>query len=74
MALRVNSECWCEAGAENRSAASRCGDVATSICAGCGLALCDSHEICCPMCLGVTCSDCDHVCRLAGEPALTKAA
>jgi len=77
MSLRVNSERWCESGSEvvsSRGHLLRCGDVATSICDGCGVALCDSHEKFCPVCFGVTCPHCDHICQSRVESSLTKAA
>jgi hypothetical protein len=75
MTLIVNSERWCEAASEveSQDRGRCCGDVATSVCEVCGVALCDAHEICCLICFGVTCSTCDHACRSL-KPSTTKAA
>jgi predicted sulfurtransferase len=66
MTLKVYAERWCEcviAPGPVRSRPLRCGDVAISLCEGCGTPLCDSHEIICSRCLGVTCLNCDHSCK-----------
>jgi hypothetical protein len=76
MTLRVESERWCESAINpsNTFGHSCCGDVATSVCEGCGLALCESHEVVCRSCLGVNCGNCMHTCRLTPPTALTTAA
>jgi hypothetical protein len=65
MTLSIDAERWCECvigpGAV-RNRPLRCGDVATSLCEGCGIALCESHEIFCDRCKRITCLKCDHDC------------
>jgi len=65
MTLSVDAERWCECvigpGAD-RNQPLRCGDVAIELCEGCGIALCESHEIVCGRCTCVTCLNCNHVC------------
>jgi hypothetical protein len=68
--LRVDSERWCESVIDPPASLDQfacCGDVATSVCEACGQALCETHEVLCPICYGVTCSTCDHVCRLTPQ-------
>jgi hypothetical protein len=65
MTLKIEAERWCDcviAPGPVRDQALRCGEVAISLCDGCGTALCESHEILCSNCLGLTCLNCDHVC------------
>jgi hypothetical protein len=65
MTLRIDSERWCECVPESgivQAQFIRCGDIAISICGGCGLALCEAHEILCPDCSAVTCVYCEHAC------------
>ena len=66
MSLQVEAERWCEsviAPGSIRNRPVRCGDVAISLCEGCGIPMCESHEIVCSQCLGVTCVNCDHSCK-----------
>ena len=77
LTLRVDSERWCESVISPPASldwSACCADVATSLCEACGQALCETHEVLCPTCFGVTCPNCDHVCRLAPHSALIKAA
>lgn len=65
MALRIESERWCECvigPGSVRNRPLRCGDIAMSLCDGCGIPLCESHEIICPTCFSATCLNCDHAC------------
>ena len=66
MTVKVDAECWCQsvvAPDSARNQPARCGDVAISLCEGCGIPMCESHEIVCSQCLGVTCLNCDHTCK-----------
>lgn len=66
MTLKVDAERWCEsvvAPGSVRNRPVRCGDVAISLCEGCGIPMCESHEIVCAQCFGVTCLNCDHTCK-----------
>jgi hypothetical protein len=77
LTLRVESERWCESILTPNPSLSQsacCGDVATSVCEACGVALCESHERVCPNCFGVNCRNCQHVCRLTTQSAWSKAA
>jgi predicted sulfurtransferase len=70
MTLKIEAERWCDcviAPGPVRDQPLRCGEVALSLCDGCGTALCESHEILCSHCLGVTCLNCDHACHHDAE-------
>lgn len=70
MTLSIDSERWCEfviVSGSIRNRLLRCGDVATSLCDGCGSALCQAHEILCTNCSCVSCLNCDHSCQLDTE-------
>lgn len=65
MTLKIDSEPWCEcvtSPGSVRNRPLRCGDIAISLCDGCGIPLCESHEIVCHNCFSVTCLNCDHAC------------
>lgn len=65
MKLIVESERWCEAVISHvvqAAQSARCGDVATTLCTACGVALCDDHESICDRCGRSFCSTCDHTC------------
>ena len=47
----------------------RCGKIAWTLCAACGTALCETHEMVCQHCDRSFCSNCEHVCRVAGQAA-----
>ncbi len=65
MTLVVRSERWCET-VVARSVTSgnpiRCARVATSLCTGCEVAVCEDHERYCKECQQSFCPRCDHVC------------
>ena len=77
MTLKIEAERWCEcviAPGPVRARPLPCGEVAISLCEECGTALCQSHEILCSHCLGVTCLNCDHACRRDAENVEIQAA
>jgi hypothetical protein len=70
MTLSIDSERWWEwviGPGSLRDLPVRCGDVAISLCEGCGVALCESHELRCGNCSRATCLNCAHVCRADAE-------
>jgi len=72
MSSPVEAEHRCDAAVGKRLAGTgpeRCGKVAWTLCAACGAALCEVHEMVCQHCDRSFCSSCGHVCRAAGQAA-----
>ena len=72
MTLSVDAERWCEAivGLDDAESCERlCGDVALTVFATCGTALCDVHEVVCRECRQSYCASCDHVCAVVSQAA-----
>jgi hypothetical protein len=72
MSLIVEAERWCGAVVGHGITSGRamhCGDVALTLCAGCGAALCEKHAALCTECGQSFCEACDHVCQAVGQAA-----
>ena len=72
MSLQVDAERWCECRLNGNSDC--CGDVAISICEGCGAAVCETHELVCANCEAITCRECEHACSAPDLRELVRAA
>jgi hypothetical protein len=69
MSLRIEAERWCDCELQDMS--DPCGEAAITLCAECGVALCESHEIVCPTCTASTCVNCHHACSVpVSDPVL----